>query len=252
MTFILKTNSAYSYLWPIINDLTKNFNELNVLVDNLNGFEFNKNIKIHYYNIDDKYPIRLRKYLNTIDSDYVFLIHDVDLILNFNFKLFEKYFQLVKNNNIDRLSLGLFNGNDVIDSSEIKICKLHPKTSINFQTPYDHSPSLYKKSFLMDLYSRYSDHTYASIEMDGGVQNFIYNSFSCYGIKKTQHTKPVYHRGFVYSEDFNFLHITVKGKFLKEEYYFDLANDLIDIKTKYKLTDLGIGIDTWPISKNQL
>lgn len=236
MNFVLKTNSAYSYLWPIINDLTKNFNKLNILVDNLNEFEFNKNIKVHYYDINDKYPVRLKKYLNNIDSDYVFLIHDVDLILNFNFELFEKYLNLVKEKNIHRLSFGVFDGLNLITNNSLSICKLDKQNmSQNFLTPFDYAPSIFNKNFLIDIYSKFENETYKTLEHNNNLQEYIVKNYNSYGLQKTNNLKINYHRGFSYSQDFNFLHLTVSGEFLKDQCYEDLLTDFLNIKQKYNL-----------------
>jgi len=233
---VIKTNSAYSYLWPIINDLTKTFKKIYILLDeNSNNFIFNKNIICVKYDVNDTYATRMYKFLLNINYSYIILIHDVDLILNFNFKKINEYFELVKNNNIDRLSLGVFNGNDIIHNNNISICKLQRNMSKNYLTPFDYAPSIYNKKFLLSLYFVFNKESYKTMELNDQVQEFIFNNFKSYGIQNNSNLKLIYHRGFVYTEDFNFLHITVKGKFLKEEGYYDLRDKLNELKNKYNL-----------------
>tara|TARA_R110000868_G_scaffold124816_1_gene329717 strand:- start:7271 stop:8038 length:768 start_codon:yes stop_codon:yes gene_type:complete len=248
---VIKTNSAYAYLWPIINDLTKTFKKVYVLLDdNSNNFIFNKNIICVKYDINDTYATRLYKFILNIDYSHIILVHDVDLILNFNFKKINEYFELIKSNNIDRLSLGVFNGNDVIYNNNITLCKLYPDMSKNYLTPFDYAPSIYNKNFLLSLYSTFKEESYKTMEINNNVQNFIFNNFKSYGIQNNSNLKLIYHRGFVYTKDFDFLHITVKGKFLREEAYYDLKDTFIKFKNLYNLS--FIDIDTFVPAINKL
>jgi hypothetical protein len=248
---VIKTNSAYAYLWPIINDLTKTFKKVYILLDdNPNNFIFNKNIICVKYDINDTYAARLYKFISNIHYSHIILVHDVDLILNFNFEKINEYFELIKDNNIDRLSLGVFNGNDVIYNSNIAVCKLYPDMSKNYLTPFDYAPSIYNKNFLLSLYSVFNNQSYKTMELNNNVQEFIFNNFKSYGIQNNSNINLVYHRGFVYTEDFNFLHITVKGKFLKEEAYYDLKDTLIEFKKMYNLS--FIDVDHYMPAKNTL
>lgn len=238
MKIVLKTNSAYSYLWPILNDTTEEFPSFFVLTNSTNDFQFNKNIKIHLYDQSRSYPARLLNFLESIEDEYVLLTHDVDLIINFNHTKIENYLNIVKCNNIDRLSLGVFVGNDKIFKNEIEVCKLYPRMSSNFFTPFDYAPSIYKKSKLIELYSKFSNENYQSLELNPEVQKYVFENMNSYGISKNNSVKLIYHRGFVYTEDFNFLHITVKGELLEENLYFDLKNIANNFIKKYNLSFL--------------
>ena len=68
---------------------------------------------------------------------------------------------------------------------------------------------------------------------------------------KSEKINLVYHRGFVFSSDLNFLHITVKGKLLNLDYYYDLKDDLLKIIDKYKL-NLQTSEENRFISKNEI
>lgn len=238
MKIVLKTNSAYSYLWSILNDTTEEFPSFFVLTNSTKDFQFNKNIKIHLYDQSDSYSTRLLNFLQSIEEEYVLLTHDVDLILNFNHTKIKNYLDTVKSNNIDRLSLGVFVGNDKINQNGVEICKLHPGMSMNFLTPFDYAPSIYKRSKLVELYSKFPNEKYQSLEHNPEVQKHVLENMNCYGIYKSDSVKLIYHRGFVYTEDFNFLHITVKGELLAEDLYFDLKDTSNDLIKKYNLSFL--------------
>lgn len=246
---IIKSNSHYSYLWPIINDTTSHFNTVYLCVDNDLGFKFNKNIIIIKYDSNLSYPSRLVSILKNIDSDYILLTHDVDIILNFNILLFNKYLNIVKDNNVDRLSFGVFVGNDIIEQDMLKICKLEKNISVNFLTPYDYAPSIYNRIKILDFYENFNTESYKNLEHNELAQSYIINNLNCYGIQKNENLKLIYHRGFVYTSDFNFLHITISGNFMNEENYFDLINDFNNIKNKY---NLNLNTQNYNLSKQEI
>lgn len=232
---IIKSISEYSYLWPIINDATSNFDKVYLCVDDDLNFKFNNNINIIKFDKNLTYASRLVSILKNMDCDYILLIHDVDIILNFDNNIFNKYLNIVKCNNIDRLSLGVFMGNNIIEEDTLKICKLEKNMSINFLTPYDYAPSIYSRIKILDFYQNFNTESYKNLEHNELAQSYIINNLNCYGIQKNENLKLIYHRGFVYTSDFNFLHLTISGKFMNQENYFDLIDDFNKIKNKYNL-----------------
>ncbi len=230
------TNSYYSYLWSYIND-KYNFSEIILCVDNTNGFDFKKNFRIINYNPELFYTDRLISVISKIDAEYILLIHDVDLIINFDINLFNSHFNTVINYDIDRLSLGVFNLNKrIIYDNNISITNINGfNLSQNFLTPFDYAPSLYKCEKLLNFYKNFQGQKYSHLEHDLTAQSYIMQNFNCYGLCKDERINLIYHRGFVYSTSFNFLHITIGGKFMSLENYFDLKEEFLCIKNKYKL-----------------
>lgn len=251
---VIISNSAYSYLWKIINDLTINIENINLCLDeNSIDFKFNKNINIIYYTKSNIYSKRLHEIMRQIDSEYVILLHDVDLILNFNKIKVAQYIALMKKTNIDRLSFGVYdNPNNVIKENEIEICKLEKGISKNYFTPFDHTPSIYRKDKLISIYKNFENETYAKLEQNSNVQDFVDNNIKCYGIQKNKNISLVYHRGFVFSEDISFLHLTIQGKFLPLKLYYDLEKIVQDIIKKYELYFIGSHENHDYIDKNVL
>ena len=187
-----------------------------------------------------------------IESDYVFLLHDVDLILNVNQDKFNEYLKIVEENGIDRLSFGVYNGDEIISGEGISVCKLYPGMSDNFFTPFDYAPSEYKRDKLIELYQGFPEETYGGLELNQEVQNYVNSNMKCYGIKYSELINPVYHRGFVFSGDVSFLHITVKGKLLPFQYYYDLEGKLEEILNKYDISNLEIHKESPFIKRNTL
>lgn len=259
-SILIVSNSQYSYLWPIINNYVIQLNLKNVILsinNNPSNFEFNNNIQIVTYPIELNYAKRMIYLFDILGdklSNYFILLHDVDLILNFDHCMLKEYLQLITEHDIDRLSLGVFkphtntSNTNILNYNNVAICKLFTNMSNNFFTPFDHAPSIYKKSALYRLYSTFSLETYANIETNPAVQQFVLDNFKVYGICNACNViqsgtgcnaQLLYHRGFVYSSCFSFLHITVKGELLSLELYFDLEDDVKNIIKKYNLSFLG-------------
>ena len=249
---LIKTNSSYSYLWPVIKDLCKGIENLIILVDEGCDFDFGSNSEKIYYNSNLNYTRRLSSVLERIESEYIFLLHDVDLILNLNQDKFNSYLSLVEENSIDRLSFGVYNGNDILNGNNLSVCRLYPGMSDSFFTPFDYSPSIYRKDKLVELYLKFPEETYGGLELNPEVQNHVNLNMKCYGIKYSNRISTVYHRGFVFTEDANFIHITVKGKLLPFQYYYDLEEKLVEILNKYSLINLEIHKESPFIKRNTI
>lgn len=250
-TIVIKTNSYYKYLWNIINDYTKNLSKLILFVDKVDDFKFNDNIELLYYNVELTYTDRISYLIENIKTDYFLLIHDVDLIINLNENKLNEYLNIVLEHNIDRLSLGVFNSSEQLSNGVVNICKLSPNISRNFLTPFDYAPSIYKRETIYNFYKMFSGIGYKQLELDNKAQNYFYNNLSSYGIQKSNDINLIYHRGFVYTSDFNFLHITVAGNLLEDESYFDLKNKFIDIRDKYGLGFIPV-MKSGYIQKNEI
>jgi hypothetical protein len=174
-------------------------------------------------------------------------------MLNFDYEMFEYYFDIIKENKIDRLSFGVYdNINNTIQKNKIVICRLEPRISKNFYTPFDHTPSIYKRKSLIELYNIFNQETYVSVEQNPQVQTHVNENYKFYGIQKTNDITLKYHRGFVFSEFFNFLHITVQGKFLPKKLYYDLIPDFEKIINDYNLSSIGFHDENLIVEKNEL
>jgi hypothetical protein len=250
---VIKTNSSYSYLWPIIKDFCSDIPNLKILIDEGSIFNFGENSECIFYDSKLNYTKRLISCLSQIDSDYILLLHDVDLVLNIDQEKIKSYLKLSIDNSIDRISLGVYKGmGDIINLGDISVCKLIPGFSQNFFTPFDYSPSIYNKKSLLDFYSQFPFETYSGLELNPKAQEWINENLKCYGIHFDEKIKCIYHRGFVFTEEFNFLHITVKGKFLPLDFYYDLKDRFLEIVKKYELDNIETEKISYHIHKNTL
>ncbi len=249
---VIKTNSHYSYLWPIINDFTKKLGNLSVFIDKVPDFKFNSNIELIVYDKNLSYTERVVHLIDSMSDDYFMLIHDVDLILNLDREQLDKYLSVVMQNDIDRLSLGVFdNPSSSISQNDIHLCKLDYNISKNFFTPFDYAPSIYKRSSIREFYYKFKGESYKNLELNSCAQSYFHKNLSSYGIQKNASINLVYHRGFVYTGDFNFLHITVGGYFLEPDTYFDLKDKFLEIKDTYGIHHIMTQPSSW-IKKNEI
>lgn len=229
---LIKTNSSYSYLWPIISNLMKDTPNVIFMIDDDAGYTFqHETIK---YDSQEKYTKRLSSAISQIQTENILLVHDVDLALNLDLFKLSSLLETFCAHDIDRLSLGVFSGQEIIQDQGNTLCRLYPHMSSNFMTPFDYAPSIYKRHKLLELFNSF-DETYPNFELRQDVQDFVNRSFRSFGLQKTDNENLVYHRGFVYSKDFNFLHITVKGKFLPLHFYYDLQKTVEDLIVKHDL-----------------
>lgn len=251
MEIVIKSNSAYKYLWPIIDDLTRNINaKINVALNDSHTYNFNKNIRIINYDSKLNYTKRLVHILNQINTEYVLIMHDIDLILNLNTDKLQEYFRAVIKNNIDRLSLGVFdNPDDKIIHNNIEICSLHTKKSPHFFVPFDYAPSIYRRKKIIDFYDKFSHENYRTLEVNDEAVKYFNDNFKSYGIQYNKSLKVIYHRGYAFCEHFNFLHITVRGFLLDYDNYFDLKPQLLKFISKYKLQFLQPHKPSWKMKK---
>lgn len=248
MRKVIISNSNYSHLWDIINDYEHN--NIYLCVDDLKGYQFKHDTFI--YDSGLNYVRRLIQIMNSIDDEYIVLFSDVDVIINIDESVLETYKNIMIENNLDRISFGVFNKNkETLENNGLYITSINNIVDNHFFTPYDYTPSIYKKSSLLKLCENFLEETYPTFETNENVQTFVNKNFKFYGLQKSEKIKLVYHRGFVYSSDLNFLHITVKGKLLKFDYYYDLKDELLNIIKKYNL-NLETSEENRFISKNEI
>lgn len=248
MKTIIITNSHYSYLWDIINDYE--YDNILICADKINNFNFKHQTFIYDESLN--YVRRLIQILNNVDDEFIMLFSDVDIILNIDKNILNIYKDIMIENNIDRISFGVFNNNkNVIEKNGLMVTNINDIIDNHFFTPYDYTPSIYRKNSLLTLCENFEDETYSTFETNENVQKFVNDNFKFYAIQKSDNIKLVYHRGFVYSSNFLSLHITVKGKLLNLEYYYDLKEKLLEIINKYNLK-LETTTETRFISKNEI
>lgn len=241
-TILLHTHSDYSYLWSIINDYLKKYNFKKILTydkipDNtiLLPDCFNKYIQ---YDGSKKFSERLIPVLKEIEEEFVFLIYDVDIVINIDEQALNTYIEIVKEHNIDRVCCALFNGNGQVSKNKLALCNLNLplKSPSNHFVPADCTSVIWNRNSFIKFLNLFPNQTYSSMELDTNVVNYCKTKIKCYGIQYTPNLQILYNRGLTYCDKLSFLHITTKGKLLYPlKCYYSYENILKEIISKYNL-----------------
>jgi hypothetical protein len=251
---LIKTNSVYSYLWPIIEDYIKDIKLYKVLA--YNEVPENKNLPKHFhsyikYDQNLNFSRRLLQVIPKINFDYILFVSDVDIIINLNVTALYNYVKIMEENNIDRVHTAVFDGYNIKNRGQYSLCNLNQnlKQNTNHFYPYDCGSAIWNKNKFIQFLNVFIEEGYSSLELSNNVQNYCKTNLSCFGIQLTKNTNIKYNRGLTYTNDFSFLHITTKGKFLKPiQVYGDYERELKDIIKKYNLDVENIGIIPAPLS----
>jgi hypothetical protein len=236
MSLVIFSNSEYSFLWPIIEESINKIKFNKIFVCDVNELEkpngFDKYIT---YDINNCYAKRwTTDIIPNIESNYILVVHDVQIIVNMDEEFILKNLQLMTEYNIDRCSLNVFNGNNIIENYNIKLCDLNYSQG-NTIVPYDVCPAIWNKKSLNILFERFPNETYRTSELNNDLQSFCRNNFRCYGQQKMR-DKIFYCLGRPYLNYFKILHITIKKEALYPlDVYMDMQEEFIYYWNKYKL-----------------
>jgi hypothetical protein len=248
-TVLIHSHSDYSYLWPIINDHIKccNFKKVfayDKIPENavLPDF-FDKYIK---YDSSLLFTSRLVPVLEELKEDFVFIIYDVDIIINIDEEALQNYITIMDENNIDRVNIAVFDGVDTkyCKNKNFALCNLnsHLKQKSNHFVPIDCNPCIWNRLSFINLLKLFPNRKYNSFDVDERVINYCKNNIKCFGVQYTPNLRILYNRGLTYCDKLSFLHITVSGKFLVPfRAYYDYENALNKIVSKYGLDVNKIG-----------
>jgi hypothetical protein len=246
-SLLIHTHSSYSYLWPIINDYIKKYTFKKVLL--YDAVPENSNLPDNFdkciqYDSSHNFARRLLEILPILKTDYILFVPDVDIVVNLNVNALETYIELMKENNIERVHMAVFDGNEQIHNNIYALCDLNSKLKQNSNhfIPYDAGPALWNKNSFLKLLNKFPQETYNTLELKKDVQNYCKTELKCFGIQLTTNLKVKYHYGRTYCSDLDFLHITVSGKFyIPFSCYHDHEKELNYIIEKYKLDIENIG-----------
>lgn len=238
--------------------INKNAKDLNL------DYIFNSYDDVYFY--DDTYPYahRLSECIDNIDSKYVFFIHDIDILINYDDVVFKKLLNTIDEYDIDRLDLKIFGGWEgetknliftLYKSDDEKIF-FDDQTTLIRQTNtnlfiYNVNPSIWKTTVFKNIHSLFIDRNYRNIE-DGDVQMYC-SKFRIFRISTENYIESGY---FTCAKFFIYLHITHGGALLpntdlfghgvfKTEFgqrFESLSDEYIKIIEKYKLKETKHGI----------
>jgi len=230
ITFVCYTHSDYKDIWPLVfGQIKKYVNIPKVLFVNKNE-ETIDNIfdKIIYYDDSLTYPCKLMFLCDNIDTKYISLVHDNDVVMNFNNELCYQYVNDMDKNNIDRLMFGVIKKreNDSYYTRAVRGCTTH------FLTPYDVGPSIWKVNSLKDIMSHFTHCTYRQIENDS-IQYYCEGKYNMCGMVSYGNSK--YSIGRPFTSNFSFCHILCQGKWMENPLYMDYSNILPQLLQEYNI-----------------
>jgi hypothetical protein len=239
VNLIIVSHSDYAYLWDIIEEYTHALGDLNpIFVSNKNDRTISQLpkgfCKYIYYDDTLCYAQRWINILKEIDSNNIIVVHDVCIIIDCNVQKIQNLIQFININDIDRCSLNVFDGIDVLHGDENYVCNLNNNVRSNTFVPYDLCPTIWKKSSFNKLWETFPQETYHHSELNAHLQNYC-KQLKCYGLQKTA-DKIFYCIGRPYSQMFKILHITIKGQIQHpKEVQMDALSEFDKIYEKYDL-----------------
>jgi hypothetical protein len=259
INYIIYGNTSYLDVLNIQTDYMQGRGDLTLFLDS-NNLEldelYDKYNNVIFYNNNDQYAKRLLTCFNEVEAEYFLFIHDIDILLEVDSKMIEKFYKFLKLKNYDRIDLKYTNKID--NTTLIKVNKdkhinnwgITPNYNIDngiylvkqndpSNYIYNVNPSIWKKESFIKILNNFNNKSYRTIEeMD--VQNFStqFNIFKLYSKNKI---KCGY---FECLSIFKFLHISHSGKLLslnnefKTEYgqpYNEISDEYLKIIDKYNL-----------------
>jgi hypothetical protein len=239
MSLIIFSHSEYSFLWPIIEETLQKIKHLDLCFA-CNKTEISKPLgftKYIEYNDKLSYSERwIKDILPNIDKQYILIIHDVQIITNCNENFINNIIQIMQINNVDRCSLNVFNGIDIIKDYNIELCNLNTASGKTL-VPYDNCPAIWKKESFKQLFETFQNESYRTSELNENLQNFCRNNFKCFGLQKTNDA-IYYCLGRPFLENFKILFITIKNELtFPVDVYMDMKNDFLYYFEKYNLSE---------------
>ena len=198
---------------------------------------YSKYDKVIFYNNNDAYAKRLLTCVNQLDMDYFLLVHDIDIVVNVEGYTISKLFDYMQKENVDRIDLKFAEKtySSIPFSDDLYLVK--QLDTNNFI--YNVNPSIWRKSALTDVLSKFHYKSYRTIE-DMDVQSYC-NKFKVFKLHSSQKMSCGYFNCVI---PFMFLHISHSGKLLPltndfvtvyGQSYADVSEKYIDIVNKYNL-----------------
>ncbi len=181
------------------------------------------------------YPQKLCEIAAAIQTDYIFLLHDIDYVVGFNNELFENVNTLLTRHSIDRLCFGMVPAQStVLQEGPIHITNMNKQNiTPNFYTPYDSTPSIWRTECLLQAMGNESSFTYRTVEFSG-IQDFLCTK-NVYAFTPSPSYSSVYQIGRPFSSEFTFLHLLTRGMWLHSRYYMDCEKQFQELLQKFSV-----------------
>jgi hypothetical protein len=265
LKYVIYSHTDFLDMLTIASDYAKNIDNKILLINDISLLppEIVSNFKeVIVYDDTLPYTDKIAQILEKIDSKYILFTHEVDIILNVDEVIMNKFVTFMDLENIDRIDLQPNDGNT--NGRYVKIVKdldvsEWPKYE-NIRDPYNQlsneehylgwhtdprtyifnvNPSIWRVSTLLELFSTFKGRTYRNIEYDD-VQDYCTKYRVC-----NLHTRYALQCGYLKCLPFyKYLHITHHQRLLrfngnfKDEFnqsYIDASKEYADIVNNYNL-----------------
>jgi hypothetical protein len=164
------------------------------------------------YDDSFQYAERVLSSIKDIKEEYIFFIHDIDVVLNMDLSYLNELVDIMKKNNIDRIDLK--HQNIITEPLYVteQICL--SKTSFpQDQYVYNVNPSIWKTKTMINTFYLFRNESYRSIE-HSKIQSYCSDKFNFY---TTFSKNPINMGYYDCYEQFKYLHISHYGQFMPDD-----------------------------------
>jgi hypothetical protein len=229
---IIFTHSSYSDLWPPVKEHAARY------IGDAIPKRFASDVPVggcptYLYTDEHTYPKRIIEALSQSTSKYVFLLHDIDLIMNFDVDTYNAIITSMDVNHVTRFSFEVFPFTTYWGRvGSLPIGKLYANCSRQFITPYDVGPSIWNRTELIEIMMQHTGETYRTIE-ESSIQdtcaNYIFAGICDNNIELT------YTIGRPFSSQFAFCHLLCRGKWICKEAQQSYSSFFDNFFTKFSI-----------------
>lgn len=238
-TFIIYSHTDSKDIWSLLSEKIKLIDDVHEKIIAINDDSadyfidgFNRVVK---YNDSFKYSDKLLQVFEKIETIYIVLIHDNDVIIKFNNKLFESLLQSCTYNNID---LCMFHVGAVDSNEKIKVLGediigcVNDKKSPHVFLPYNVGPTIWKMESYKKALLAAPSTGYREIETSS-VRDYCKDKLRAFAFLANPAKKSMYVIGRPFYYDFQFLHMFCGRKMMKSHLYMDQEDNFVQIVEKY-------------------
>jgi hypothetical protein len=244
--YIVYSNTDYLDILQIQSEYFNSAFKNTILFLNDNSLDlknlYDKYKKVIHYDNNLTYASRLLNCILNLNSDYILLTHDIDILLSVNNSIIDQLFNFARLNSWDRIDLkytqvenpSLFPSVGKENDLYYLIDQTEPSEYL-----YNVNPSIWKRTSLIEILTEFSDKTYRTVE--GIDVQYFCKKYKIYKIFNHRKINCGY---FECVDAYTYLHITHGGKLLtltdefKTEYgqsYQDVSSHYLQIVDRFNL-----------------
>jgi hypothetical protein len=220
LSLVLYTHSDYKDLWPVLSTSPFPSCQKMCAVNASTQTPSLPSFSVIQYNDALSYSEKVLFLLNSIKTEYIWFMHDNDILQTMSEKGLEELLHAMNEHRIDRLMFGIISASTPTLQTETIAIGPVTNTTPHFITPYDVGPSIWRTSAFKAAMNHVKGMGYRDIETSS-IQNFCKQNLQMWGFYRHSSLRSMYCIGRPFPESFQFLHIFVRGLRLEDEKYMD-------------------------------